>query len=312
MSALDELQLERQAFQTYCSEQAWMATTLKSYRYMFGRLCEWLEENEICLGDCGVAELVDFLDDKNWGNALRNKLSSVLRPFVRWKYGVSHPLAKWKIDRVKAPPQRFLTLDQLGILFASFQPGIGSGKTPDQRRFFICDTAHPLGIRNHAIMSLLVDSGLRAAEICRLQISRLDLNKGVATVRVKGGQYGFGFFCEKTEAILREWLEVRQSFATENSRDFVFIGLNSYHVGTRFSQEGLKKMCRQIGRLSGLGPLSPHDFRRTFAIETPKRGHADDYEMMRAGNWKDPKTYHDYRRHEINIDIRHKLLRNFV
>lgn len=307
-----ELNLERQAFETYCREQAWMSTTLKGYRYIFGRLADWLQTNNLCLADVGVAEMGDFLDDVNWGNALRNKLSSMLRPFVRWKYGASHPLAKWKVLRVKAPPQRYLTVDQLSILFASFQPGIGSGKNNYMRRFYSCDTSHPRGIRNHAIISLMVDSGLRAAEICRLQISRLDLDKGTLTVRVKGGQYGYGFFSERTASLLLDWLEVRRQFATEESRDFVFIGLNSYHLGARLQLEGLKRMCRNLGLIAGIGPMSPHDIRRTFAILTPKLGGADTYEMMRAGNWSNPGTFMAYRRHEVDLDIRHKLLRNFV
>lgn len=307
-----ELEQERQAFEAYCREQAWMSTTLRAYRYQFRRLADWLESNDLCLADVGIAEIGDFLDDVNWGNALRNKLSAMLRPFCAWKYGTSHPLAKWKVNRVKAPPQRYLSIDQLGILFASFQPGIGSGKTNYMRRFYACDTAHPLGIRNHAILSLMVDSGLRAAEVCRLQISRLEFEKGVFTVRVKGGQIGYGFFCQKTAGLLKEWLDVRADFATENSKDYVFVGLNSYHRGQRLQIEGLKRMCRQLGKVSGIGPLSPHDIRRTFAILTPKMGGADTFEMMRAGNWRNAGTFMDYRRHEVDLDIRHKLLRNFV
>jgi integrase len=309
--ALEQLGIERAAWARYVPERPWMATTVKAYNYMFGRLADWLETNDLCLADCGVAELTDFLDDQDWGSALRNKTSAVLRPFVRWHYGSTHPLAKWTVNRVPPPPQRYMTEEQLGILLSSFAPGISRGSGANNR-YMVCDTGHRLGIRNLAILCLLIDSGLRASELCRLQIPRIDLEKGLATVRVKGGQFGFGFFSETTARVLRNWLDTRAEYASEESRDYLFIGLISQNTGGCFKAEGLRKMLRQLGKISGVGPLSPHDLRRSFAILTPKLGGADDYEMKRAGNWKDLKTYHDYRRHEQMTSIRHKLIMNFI
>ena len=289
---MSALQAELDDFERFLDEKTWRPTTIQLYRWLIDHLANWMMWNgPTSFSGLTIRDVKAFLASVKWGNSMTRKLNSALLQFVRWKFGQAHALLNWHVRREKSPPQRTLNKQSLETLYASFQPGISSDFSNTFRRFAICDTGHPLGIRNFAIIRLMVDTGFRSAEICNLELARLDMQNYAATGLVKFGRWRTARFSERTAAALSAWLSVRPHFANNSPRLFTPI----MNKGQRMTESGLRNMLRKLGRLTGIGMLSPHDFRRTFATECIRNG-ASVQAVKEAGGWRSTEVLMDYTR----------------
>jgi len=150
-----------------------------------------------------------------------------------------------------------------------------------------CD-GEPLGIRDRAIMLLMLDTGLRAGEVVTLTEGQLDMNGDRGTISIsadesKGVNDRVVPFWQDTLVALRSWLAVRPVGA-----ETVFVASD----GTQLTKEplttsGLNQIMRRRCRDAGVEPKDRlcHIWRHTFAkayvrdggdLETLRRmlGHA--------------------------------------
>lgn len=296
MTSHAQLDQDLLAFRRYLEEQTWSPTTIAFYQYIVSRLVEWMAEQEILtFAQLEISQVKAFIAKAGWGNSMSRKLNSVLVQFLRFQYGEAAPLLRWRVKREVAPPQRTLDGDQAAKVFASFHPGISHGHSPRDRRFTMCDLAHPLGIRNFAILWTLIDTGFRSAEICNLELARLDLAHRTLTGRVKFGKWRTAVFSERTQAAIIDWLRVRSEFVTDKSDGRLFIGVMNGFAGMPLQTSGMRSMMRNLGRITGIGALSPHDFRRTFATLATRAG-ASAQAVKEAGGWSSVEMVMHYTR----------------
>ncbi len=59
-------------------------------------------------------------------------------------------------------------------------------------------------VRNKAIISLFVDSGLRLSELANINPQNIDWHNGLIKVVCKGNKEGLAPFSERTKQLLRE------------------------------------------------------------------------------------------------------------
>lgn len=204
------------------------------------------------------------------GNSTIAVTISALRAYYRWRGRDPNPAAHLTYPPDRTPPQRAITADQAERLMES------------------CDTGAMRGRRDLAIITLLLDTGLRAAELCRLSLAFLDLAERRLSVVIKGGQLGYGVFSEYTAACLASWLAVRPSCDT----DHVFINLKRRAPLTR---RGLNEILAVVGRQAGIPAISAHDFRRGGATIATLAG-CPMHTLMLAWRWKDERTARRYLR----------------
>ena len=146
--------------------------------------------------------------------------------------------------------------------------------------------------RNRAMVSLLFDSGLRAAELCRLAVVDLDFSvqPGELRVVVKGGNEERGYFGNQTRLYLERWLAVRRAAAGERA---LFVSVGGLTPGRALTPNGLGHIVRKLGRKAGIDGVSPHAFRRGFAVEMTKRGVPNSV-LQDLGRWDDEKMIKRY------------------
>lgn len=204
------------------------------------------------------------------GNSLIGVTISALRNYYRWIGRDPNPAAALRYPPDRTPPQRTITAQQAGQLMAA------------------CDTGSVIGRRDLAIITLLLDTGLRAAELCRLSLSFLDLATRRLSVLVKGGQLGYGVFSEYTATCLASWLDVRP--AAEH--DHVFCGLKRL---TPLTRRGLNEILAAVGQRAGIPKISAHDFRRGGATIATLAG-CPMQTLMLAWRWSDERTARRYLR----------------
>ncbi len=148
-----------------------------------------------------------------------------------------------------------------------------------------CDTSTLTGKRDLALLCLLLDSGLRAAEVCRLQWVDVDLKSRSFLVVVKGGEQREGVFSSATSRYLADWLEARA--ARGGGGPTLFCSVGGTTPGEPLTTNGLRAIFRRIGNRAGLPRgFSPHDLRRTFATLAVRRG-APTRIVQVAGRWED-------------------------
>lgn len=132
--------------------------------------------------------------------------------------------------------------------------------------------------RNKAIILLLLDTGIRASELCNLSLDDIDLKMGTAKVRGKGrmdhgrGKERIVYFSKATSKAIWRYLSERPETTFEN----VFLTQD----GNPIARDRLYTMLKRIGKRAGVNGVHPHRFRHTFAISFLRNG-GDVYSLQR-------------------------------
>lgn len=125
--------------------------------------------------------------------------------------------------------------------------------------------AEPQGweaIRDQAIMELFYSSGLRLAELCRLDGHDLDAAAALVTVTGKGSRMRSVPVGRLALEAIARWISVRAECSRAAYEPALFITRRGTRIGVRAVQKRLEKHAleRQIGQ-----PLHPHMLRHSFA-----------------------------------------------
>jgi integrase/recombinase XerD len=138
-----------------------------------------------------------------------------------------------------------------------------SFRRPGQR---IADYQRPSALRDRCIILLLLDTGVRASELCGLQIRHVDLRNGAITVHGKGNKdrhLPIGPLCQKA---LFKYISTHRAGAAVNEALFLVAG------GEPMDRHNLGKLLLRLGERAGVHDVHPHRFRHTFAIEYLRNG----------------------------------------
>jgi len=130
------------------------------------------------------------------------------------------------------------------------------------------ETRHalPNAERNRAIILTLLDTGLRANELCSIPLRFLDLRNRTLKVFGKGSKERILPFCARTGQALWKYCSQYRDGATQDKPVFVTIG------GNPLDRNQLLKMLVHLGKRAGVNDVHPHRFRHTFAINYLRNG----------------------------------------
>lgn len=123
-------------------------------------------------------------------------------------------------------------------------------------------------IRDRAMLLLLIDTGVRASELCGLKFKDIDLVKQQISIRNgKGGKSRRIPFSTATKFAVARYIKARQSNSTKNSQPvFMTKYQNPFDRGT------LRKIIVRLGNEVRVDDCSVHRFRHTFAIQFLRNG----------------------------------------
>jgi integrase/recombinase XerD len=137
---------------------------------------------------------------------------------------------------------------------------------------------YPTGLRNKAIMALMLHCGLRVSEVVNLRPGSINLTKG--KLRIEGGKGNKDrdlAIPEYLTGLLESWRKKRPQ------SDWFFSTLKGRRLSVRYLQQMVKRYAYKAGIQKN---ISPHTLRHTYAtqyyrqtkdIETLRRilGHSD-------------------------------------
>ena len=111
--------------------------------------------------------------------------------------------------------------------------------------------------RDDAVLELLYGSGLRVAELCRLDIGDVDLDRRVVTVWGKGSKQRSVPISGPTVDAVAAWLRRREELAGPGAGPALFCN----RAGRRLGERDVRRL---LDRRSS-SPTNPHALRHTFA-----------------------------------------------
>lgn len=252
--------------------------TLEQYQYHLEKMAGWLGE----VGIVFVAE-VQRSDLRAWGAGLRDRWSAATikgavcaaRSFFGWclqdQLLTQNPALALKVPRVPVRAQRTLTAAEISRLLA---------ECGDCLR----------GQRDAALVTLLLDTGLRNAEVCRLRLADLDVEHRRLVVRIKGGDEAWGYFGSECCRRLTLWLDVRPARAGVGT---VFVSVGGNTPGFPLTPRGLRLALKRLGQRAHVDGVCPHAFRRSFATLMLLNG-APSRIVQLAGRWSDLRMVEVY------------------
>ena len=244
-------------FLTALRQRGRALSTVEQYRWHLDKLIAWLNQNGVTHTDqinrhtlrTWGAELTG-----KWAPATTRQAISAARAFFSWSLDEglidTNPALALQLPHVPRRHQRTLTIAEVRTLLAA------------------CDGSLT-GLRNRALIAVLLDTGLRSAEICRLTVAGLDLERGQLTVKIKGGAEGLAFYGGLTADHLRAWLDIRPAQPEVHT---VFVSIGGRKPGHSLTTAGLRAILRNLGNRANVPGVSPHAFRRSFATVLTQAG----------------------------------------
>ncbi len=208
---------------------------------------------------------------------------------ARSQYFAAKGLFAWLTE------EKIITDDPMATLKApkNARPTLQRTLSPEEVQAILqaCDGRKLKNIRDRAVLCLLLDTGLRASEICQLKLDELHFDTDSARepqhslkTTIKGEQLGVGHFSDLTAQTLLQWLAVRPLIAAEGVTE-VFVAVGGTRPGHPMTRGGgLRNICQELSKQANIAEFSPHALRRSFAILLTEAG-APSRVIQELGRW---------------------------
>lgn len=240
------------------------AQTKQLRRDLFSRLFGFLEENQF--SECGGTELRLFfssLTNKKTGEPLAVSTNETFRRAFNafWRRAVKENIVSVNaMDSVPSIPAAKKSVPQV-------QPyGIEQIEA-----LLKAASKSVFKKRNLALLTLILDTGLRATEICSIQTGAIDFNERSIRIKGKGDKMRTVFFGAETHKVIRIYL---RTIEIESENDFVFIALSGKNAGKPLTRSGVYQIVSKLCVAAGItdGKKGPHRGRHSFATEMIRNG----------------------------------------
>lgn len=117
-------------------------------------------------------------------------------------------------------------------------------------------------IRDIALLTLLLGTGIRVSECVGLDISDINFDVGGIKIRRKGGYEAVIYFGEEVETALLDYLEERNHIIpAEGHEKALFLSLQNRRMAVRSVENLVKKYA---SRVTTLKKITPHKLRSTY------------------------------------------------
>lgn len=132
--------------------------------------------------------------------------------------------------------------------------------------------------RDRAIVSLLIDTGVRLAEIAGLSVNDVDMDQQQIIVLGKGRKERQVGFVKATKMDLQRYIMERRAHPDAEE--------TAFWLGKRgvFGPTGIHQMLRRRCEQAGIPPIHAHQFRHTFAHHYLLNG-GNEGDLMRDTGW---------------------------
>jgi integrase/recombinase XerD len=254
--------------------------TLRNYRVTFAKLAAYMGDPP--LAGITRSQIVDFLAylredyiSEPAGVAPRPARHLAPKSILNIHADLS-ALWRWAVEEEFVPANIVRTIEPPAPTVTTVDPFT---QAEVEKLFAVCDSkktwnapVHEMGAiadRDRCILFLLVDTGLRASELCSLRIEDFDMGRNRITVRHgKGDKDRFVQFGKRSAKAIWRYLTPR--LPTEPTDPFITVGPADDQ--RPMDRRILRVQLARIGERAGVPHVYPHRFRHTFAITYLRNG----------------------------------------
>lgn len=116
-------------------------------------------------------------------------------------------------------------------------------------------------IRDNAIVTLFLGTGIRVSELVGLNVEDFDFSQNAFKVTRKGGNQTILYYPNEVKYALEEWLTIRETLPIDKEEKALFLSLQNKRICTRAVENIVKKFAYES---SPLKKITPHKLRSTF------------------------------------------------
>ena len=187
-----------------------------------------------------------------------------------------------------------------GFKLGSETPHTALTKEQAKELLAVIDKGTLLGLRDYALISLLLRTGIRRSECAALNIGDLSMEQGhhIATIEHgKGDKRRVVKLPVDVFRAIEDYIEaVKRRNVSPGSP--LFVGTRQ---GQRISDKLIERRVKFYGGKIGVAELTPHGLRATF-ITLAIEGGATLTQAQYAAGHSDPRTTERYQRRKLNLD----------
>jgi site-specific recombinase XerD len=182
-------------------------------------------------------------------------LKSFYNYYYRCERLKNNPAALVQLPKLHEKEIIRLDVDEVALLLDEVEAG--ENLTEKQKAFH-----KKTKIRDLALLTLLLGTGIRVSECVGLNISDIDFKNGGLRIYRKGGKEVTVYFGTEVEDALLDYLEERDRIIPEEgSEDALFLSLQRKRIAVRSVENLVKKYARTVAPLK---PITPHKLRSTY------------------------------------------------
>ena len=248
--------------------------TVKGYQGFIGRFITWASQNGVTLIDdltlFHVQTYQLFIDSKPAERRSRGKLSKrsvqtymrhikIFLAFCHAEDFISEPIHhRLKLPKAERPAIEILSDEEVNVILSTF-------------------TKSETGIRNRALICILLDCGLRLAEAANIKTANINFEKGYIKVIGKGRKERIVPIGLKTRRAMLAYTHKRKIAITPEEDQYFFLAKNRKPI----TAWGIGSLMVRLKKRTGIIRLHAHLFRHTFATNFLVHGLGDVYELSR-------------------------------
>jgi site-specific recombinase XerD len=217
---------------------------------------------------------------KNSERAKARKLSTI-RTFLKYFFNKdklnSNVAAKVRVPKLHEKEIVRLEVNEVADLLDAVEEGT---YLTDKQKAFHAHTK----LRDIAIMTLLLGTGIRVSECTGLNVADIDFRVNGFRVTRKGGSSTILYFPDEVKSALLDYL--RERLPIETDTDALFLSLQNKRMGVRSMQLLVKKYTQAV---TPLKRITPHKLRSTYGTNLYQETH-DIYVVAEVLGHKDINT----------------------
>lgn len=143
-----------------------------------------------------------------------------------------------------------------------------------------CQSRTYIDLRDKAVIYMLIDTGLRNGEVCRLKESDIKQNN-VLLIRGKGNKERYVPFSPQLKKVLMKYERAKKAYFLDRKMVPEYYFVSRY--GQQLTRFIIQDICKKIGRRAGVTETKsfPHNYRHAYSVQMLKNG-LDLYSLSRT------------------------------
>lgn len=248
--------------------------TIKGYKGFLGRFITWLRGNNVIMLEDLTLQHVQqyqlYIDIKPSETCAGKKLTKRtvqtymrhIKVFLKFCHKEGYMLEpiheKVKLPKAERPVIEILTDEEIEVILATF-------------------TKSESGLRNKALIYLMLDSGLRLSEVSGIKTSNINFDRGYLKVFGKGRKERIVPLGLKVRRAMLAYVHKRRAADELEDDQYFFLTKERKPL----TPDCVRNLMGRLKKKTGISRLHAHLFRHTFATNFLVYGLGDVYELSR-------------------------------